>query len=197
MADSDIDVDPAVSAAAFRSADDEYDWKAQDKADSLPPRWKAWKDRTDEALYALQARVATDAAPAVTDLTVSDLTTTGRLAFGGEGLDADGADFALSAGWGSGAVIDTDVVRGTGSAFTIGAIIPGSTPAANPTLTLTFPTARATAPLTAIVCGAEFNSSAGAHTWMVDAVSETTLVLRHVGTPVESEAVGVSCWVIG
>jgi hypothetical protein len=55
VADSSIVVDLALSADAFRAADDAYDWRAQDDASQLPPRWKVWKDRVDQALYAIQA----------------------------------------------------------------------------------------------------------------------------------------------
>lgn len=71
MADSSIVVDPALSAAAFRAADDAYDWKASASAEPLPPRWKVWKDRTDQALYALQ-----DAGPRTLYQRIASVSTT-------------------------------------------------------------------------------------------------------------------------
>lgn len=196
MANSGITASVATSAAAFATAARKFHWDATTLGGPTG-RFLEWKDWVDAVVTALQAEVGTDAAGALEDLSVSDLTTTGRLAFGGTALNADGTDFVLSAGFGSGAAITTDSVVGTASAFTIGGIEPGSTPAANPTITLTFPTARATAPIGAIVTGWNFNASAGAHSWIVESVSETTLVIVHVGTPVEAEAIGLTCVVIG
>lgn len=169
MADSTITVDLAVTPAAFRLADDEYDWKAQDSAEPLPPRWLKWKDASDEKFYALQARA------------------TAGLQVGTQAEAVSDADFAASAGWdATDDTIDQDTGTGTIARFSFAITAGASVVAAPQTVTLTWPTELATAPQMAIVQIRDRDDTSTVTGWEVDALSTTIIRLRTIGNPVDA-----------
>lgn len=198
MADSSIVIDLDLSAAAFRLADDEFDWKAQDSAEPLPPRWKRWKDSVDEKFYAAQAMLTgtdpLDTLNAV-DITASDMLQGTRFDIaGGTALNVDGTDFTIAAGWGSGAAISAGTVVGTASAFSLSLISGSSGTGANPNLTLTFPGgARASQPRFSIPQLTGTQAGEMRH----NTVSTTALIIRFIGTPIVDTTYGITCILIG
>jgi hypothetical protein len=196
-------VDTSVTSAAFALLAQRHDyrkWLAEGRSeDSLTKQLAEALDFWEASILDLQSRFAAAGAPTFTDLTVTDLMQASRLhVAGGTAVASAGTDFTLSAGFGVGRAITADSVSGTGSAGVIQGIVPAGTPAANPTVTLTFPGgARASTPLLALVSDWDFNSNAGAHTWCVESISATTLVVTHVGTPVADERIGFAWVVIG
>lgn len=194
MADSALNVNFAVAVATLRNAAARFLWKSSTVSPTLG-RLMKWKDWVDESLLQLQqAKMDPAAALAL------ELVTAGRLNVnGGNAMNVNGTDIVLSAGWGASRSIGAATVSGTGSCFLVGDIIPsGAGIAANPTVTVTFPGgARASVPQGAHVMDWNFNSSAGAHDWTVDGISATTLTIRHRGTPVTDQRVGIFVTVIG
>lgn len=169
MANSGITANVAVTPEAFALAVRKHLWDATTLGNGPTERFLEWKDWADAVFTALQSGLAgvTGEAGALAE-TVAD------------------ADFVASAGWDSAGDVDTESASGTVQVFQFAVTPGGSVVAAPQTVTLTFPTAFATAPRAAIPVKIDHDDNSTVTGWSVETLTTTTLVLRTIGNPVDA-----------
>jgi hypothetical protein len=112
-----------------------------------------------------------------------------RLAGGGTAHVS--GDYAAS-GWGTAPTV-TPSARDTGGRVTI---VAGTGPSANPSITLTFKDGTyTTAPAVVVSRGDAASPSTG--TWILNAVTATTMVAQFIGTPVAASSYVLDFLVVG